>query len=287
MKHLEALQKVADGAGGNRAAGTDGYEASARYVEEQLRSAGYKPIRQIFTYRDERRDADVETFNILADTEGNPEHTVVVGGHLDSVRRGPGINDNGSGVAAIIETARWMAETGVQPKQRVRFAFWGAEEVDLLGSQHYVDTLSEQEISQTMLNLNVDIVASPNGGRFVHDGDGSSFGNAGPRGSGEIERQFYNYFTNNSLAAEATEFDGESDYEPFLRAGIPTGGLFSGDDDRKKSGQVAEFGGIEGEDYDPCYHSSCDNKENVNLALLKDMAGALAYVTLAFAMTPP
>src|SRR6478735_9460388 len=168
MKHLEALQKVADGAGGNRASGTSGYEASARYVEEQLRAAGYKPVRQVFTYRHD--DVDVETFNIVADTSGDPAHTIVVGGHLDSVRRGPGINDNGSGVAAIIETARWMAETGVRPKNRVRFAFWGAEEVDLLGSKHYVDALSSSELSQTMLNINLDMVASPNGGRFVHDG---------------------------------------------------------------------------------------------------------------------
>ncbi|MGN7250503.1 MULTISPECIES: M20/M25/M40 family metallo-hydrolase [unclassified Arthrobacter] len=287
IQHLEELQKVADDSGGNRAAGTAGYEASARYVEDQLRDAGYKPVRQVFTYRDHNREADVETFNILAETAGNPEHTIVVGGHLDSVRRGPGINDNASGVAAIIETARWMAETGVRPKNRVRFAFWGAEEVDLLGSRHYVDTLTDREISQTMLDLNLDMVASSNGGRFVHDGDGSSFGNAGPRGSGEIERQFLDYFARNSLAAEATEFDGESDYEPFIGAGIPAGGLFSGDDDRKNSRQVTEFGGIEGEDHDPCYHSSCDDIENIDPALLKDMAGALGYVTLAFAMMAP
>lgn len=287
LGHLEALQKIADEAGGNRAAGTSGYEASARYVEEQLRDAGYKPVRQVFTYRDENLEADVETFNILADTSGSREHTVVVGGHLDSVRRGPGINDNASGVSAMIETARWMAEARIQPLNRVRFAFWGAEEVDLLGSKHYVDALSEQEISQTAGNLNLDMVASPNGGRFVHDGDGSSFGNAGPSGSGEIERLFLDYFEKNSLAAEATVFDGGSDYEPFLRAGIPAGGLFSGDDDRKTAEQVTEFGGIEDEDHDSCYHRSCDDIENVDPGLLKDMAGALGYVTRAFAMAPP
>ncbi|MFE4541216.1 M20/M25/M40 family metallo-hydrolase [Arthrobacter sp. NPDC056727] len=284
MKDLEALQKIADAAGGNRAAGTSGYEASGRYVEEQLRAAGYKPVRQVFTYRDDNREADVETFNILADTAGDPAHTIVVGGHLDSVRRGPGINDNGSGVAAMLETARWMAETGVKPKNRVRFAFWGAEEVDLLGSKHYVDSLSNTEISQTMLNLNLDMVASPNGGRFVHDGDGSTFGKAGPAGSDGIERTFMDYFAQNGLAAEATVFDGGSDYQPFLRAGIPTGGLFSGDVDSKTSEQVDEFGGVEDDDLDPCYHKSCDTIANIDPKLLNEMAGALGYATMAYAM---
>lgn len=285
MTHLEALQKVADAAGGNRASGTSGYDASARYVEGQLRAAGYKPVRQVFTYRDDRRDTDVETFNILADTAGDPAHTVVVGGHLDSVRRGPGINDNGSGVAAILETARWMADNRVQPKNRVRFAFWGAEEVDLLGSKHYVDSLSSSELSRTMLYLNLDMVASPNGGRFVHDGDGSTFGVAGPAGSDGIEHTFMDYFAQNGLAAEPTAFeDGDSDYDPFLRAGIPAGGLFTGDEDRKTAEQVEEFGGVENDDHDPCYHKSCDTVSNIDPKLLNDNAGAIGYATIAYAM---
>jgi aminopeptidase S len=284
-KHLQALQKIADEAGGNRASGTRGYEASARYVEEQLRAAGYEPVRQVFTYRDEDREVGTETFNILADTTGSAEHTIVVGAHLDSVRRGPGINDNGSGVAAMIETARWMAETGIQPKNRVRFAFWGAEEVDLLGSRHYVDSLSSREITQTMLNLNLDMVASPNGGRFVHDGDGSSFGEKAPPGSDVIERTFLDYFAQNGLATEPTIFeDGDSDYDPFLKAGIPTGGLFAGDEEEKTAKQVEDFGGVENNEHDPCYHRACDDISNIDLQLLNEMAGALGYATVAYAM---
>lgn len=284
-RHLEALQKIADEEGGNRAAGTSGYEASARYVEDQLRAAGYSPVRQVFTYWDEDVEGDRETFNILADTAGSAEHTIVVGGHLDSVPEGPGINDNASGVAAMIETARWMAETGLQPKNRVRFAFWGGEEIDLLGSRHYVGALGEREISQTALNINLDMVASPNGGRFVHDGDGSRYGDAGPPGSEEIESVLFDYFAKNALPAEATVFDGGSDYEPFLQAGIPVGGLFSGDVGTKTEEQVREFGGVENEDHDPCYHESCDTIANVDQGLLQEMAGALGYATVSFAMT--
>jgi aminopeptidase S len=283
-RHLEALQRVADKAGGNRAAGTPGYEASARYVEDQLRAAGYTPVRQVFTYRDEDLEADRETFNILADTAGSADHTVVVGAHLDSVHEGPGINDNASGVAAMLETARWMAETGVEPKNRVRFAFWGAEEVDLLGSQHYVDELSASEVAQTAVNINLDMAASPNGVRFVHDGDGSSFGDAGPAGSPGLESILLDYFAKNSLPAEPTEFIGDSDYDAFFRAGIATGGLFAGDVGTKTSEQVQKFGGTANEVHDRCYHKSCDTIENVNQELLKDMAGALGYATLAFAV---
>lgn len=287
MDHLKALQDIAGANGGNRASGSSGYEESARYVEEQLRAAGYKPVRQSFTYRDRRSDGQIESFNVLADSVGSAEHTIVVGGHLDSVRNGPGINDNGSGVAAILETALWMAESGTKPVNRVRFAFWGSEEVSLNGSRHYVDELSASEIDQTELNLNLDGVASANGVRFVHDGDGSTFGDGGPDGSKAIEDVFLKYFAENQLAAEATPFDGGSDYAPFLKAGIPAGGLFTGDVGTKTQAQVKSFGGVSGADHDPCYHKSCDTTENVDPELLKEMTGALAYATVAFAMGTP
>ncbi|HSO92349.1 MAG TPA: M20/M25/M40 family metallo-hydrolase [Arthrobacter sp.] len=280
--HLEALQRVADDNDGNRASGTSGYEHSARYVEEQLRAAGYTPVRQEFSYR---RDGErVKTFNILADTEGSADNTIVVGGHLDSVQKGPGINDNGSGVAAVLETARWMKETGIKPANRVRFAFWSAEEDDLDGSRHYIDELSAAEVRRTAVYLNVDIVASPNGVRSFHDGDGSDFGHAGPAGSQEIEDVFFRYFEENSLPAETTGFEGGSDYKPFVKAGIPSGGLFSGDVKSKTKAQVRAYGGVTGEHLDSCYHRACDTIKNINPELLEEMSGALAYATVSFAL---
>ncbi|MFM9429858.1 M20/M25/M40 family metallo-hydrolase [Arthrobacter sp. MP_2.3] len=285
--HLEALQRIADDNGGNRASGTSGYEASGRYVEEQLRAAGFTPVRQTFSFRGEGRNRkQVESFNIIADTGGSAENTVVVGGHLDSVREGPGINDNGSGVAAILEIARWMKETGFTPANRIRFAFWGGEEDGLYGSQHYVDALSKAEKGQTMANLNVDMMASPNGVRSVHDGDGSEFGDAGPAGSKQIEEVFLGFFQANSLPAESTVFDGGSDYDPFLQAGIPAGGLFSGDVEEKTRAQVQSFGGVAGKVLDSCYHQACDTTGNIDADLLKDMAAALAYATATYALAP-
>ena len=284
VEHMEALQRVADDNDGNRASGTSGYEESARYVEDQLRAAGYTPVRQEFTHR--IGDKRVKTFNILADTEGSAENTVVVGGHLDSVEDGPGINDNASGVAALLETARWMKETGIEPANRVRFAFWGAEEDDLDGSRHYVDELSAAEVRRTALYLNVDMAASPNGVRSIHDGDGSDFKEAGPKGSREVEDVLFRFFEENTLPAETTPFDGGSDYEPFLRAGIPGGGLFTGDVESKTKAQMQAYGGAAGKDLDSCYHKACDTISNTNADLLKEMSAALAYATASYAMAP-
>lgn len=286
--HLKALQQVADANGGNRASGTSGYEESARYIEEQLRAAGYSPVRQTFSFKGEGRGKPkVESFNILADTQGSAERTVVVGAHLDSVKDGPGIDDNGSGVAAVLETARWMKESGITPANRVRFAFWGGEEDGLYGSQHYVDSLSTEERSQTPAYLNVDMVASPNGVRSVHDGDGTDFGHAGPAGSKAMEDIFFRFFKENSLPAETTPFDGGSDYDAFLTAGIPGGGLFTGDEKKKTQAQAQAYGGEAGKHLDPCYHEACDTIANTNTELLKDMSAALAYATAAYAMAKP
>jgi aminopeptidase S len=286
--HLKALQSIADANGDTRASGTSGYEESARYIEDQLRAAGYSPVRQTFSFKGEGRGKPkVESFNILADTQGSAERTVVVGAHLDSVKDGPGIDDNGSGVAAVLETARWMKEAGITPANRVRFAFWGGEEDGLYGSQHYVDSLSKAEIGQTASYLNVDMVASPNGVRSVHDGDGTDYGHAGPAGSKAIEDILFRYFKENSLPAETTPFDGGSDYDAFLSAGIPGGGLFTGDQKKKTQAQAQTYGGEAGKHLDPCYHQACDTIANTNPDLLKEMSGALAYAAVAYAMGKP
>ena len=174
------------------------------------------------------------TTNVIADSpSGRTDRTVMAGAHLDSVDEGPGINDNGSGTAAILETAEQMAELGIAPRNAVRFAFWGAEESGLVGSQHYVDSLRQRQLHKISVYLNFDMVGSPNFVRFVYDGDGSEFGVKGPSGSGHMERTFVNYFDAKGLASEPTEFDGRSDYDAFINAGVPAGGLFTGAEDIK------------------------------------------------------
>jgi Zn-dependent M28 family amino/carboxypeptidase len=188
---------------------------------------------------------------------------VLLGAHLDSVLEGPGINDNGSGSATILEIAEQMAEDKA-PRNPVRFAFWGAEEAGLVGSTRYVEALSEEEAAKIGLNLNFDMLGSPNFVRFVFDGDGSAFGIAGPPGSDDIEHTFEAYFASQRLASDPTGFTGRSDYKPFIDVGIPAGGLFSGAEGVKTAEQQVRYGGVTGEAYDRCYHQACDTFSNVS-----------------------
>jgi Zn-dependent M28 family amino/carboxypeptidase len=228
------------------------------------------------------------TENVIADTTaGREERTIVVGAHLDSVPEGPGINDNGSGTATILETALQMSELGIEPTNRVRFAFWGAEEFGLLGSEHYVSNLPEEELDNIALNLNFDMLGSPNFVRFVYDGDGSATpddpDDAGPAGSAEIERVFKRYFAAQGLRTEPTAFDGRSDYGPFIAEDIPAGGLFSGAEGIKTAREQRIYGGTAGEPYDPCYHQPCDDMTNLSVRSLDQMSDGVAHATLTYA----
>ena len=220
------------------------------------------------------------TTNVLADwPEGDPNRVVVVGAHLDSVAAGPGINDNGSGTATILETAIQLAKVGKKPQQQVRFAFWGAEESGLLGSEYYVANLSDDELGTIYANLNFDMLGSTNYVRFVYDGDGSenADGLGGPPGSAQIESLFTGYFDEKGLASAPTAFDGRSDYGPFIEAGIPAGGLFSGAEGVKTAEEAEIFGGTAGEAYDPCYHQACDTISNLSTAALNELGDAVAH----------
>jgi hypothetical protein len=124
------------------------------------------------------------------------------------VLEGPGINDNGSGTATILEVAIQMSKLRIVPRQQVRFAFWGAEESGLLGSTHYVDTLSDADLQKIYANLNFDMLGSPNYVRFVYDGDSSEDPDSTtPPGSAQIETLFNDYFSKQGLATEPTAFD--------------------------------------------------------------------------------
>jgi Zn-dependent M28 family amino/carboxypeptidase len=226
-------------------------------------------------------------YNVLAETAtGDPNHVIVVGAHLDSVSRGPGINDNGSGSATILEVAEVFAAQNREARNKLRFAWWGAEEQNLLGSTFYVNDLSQAERDKIELNLNFDMIGSPNFVRFVYDGNNSTFAppNAqlGPPGSGAIEQVFLDYFASQGLPVAPTPFSGRSDYGPFITNGIPAGGLFTGAEGLKTAAQAAVYGGTAGQQYDPCYHLACDTFANNSDTALDQMSDAVAHAVLFF-----
>jgi aminopeptidase S len=202
---------------------------------------------------------------------------VLLGAHLDSVANGPGINDNGSGSALVLEVARQARRLRVRPTHGLRFAFWGAEELGLVGSTSYVEGLSTKQQGRILGVINLDMVGSPNFGRIVYDG------NQGPSGSLRIENAFRAYFTARGLPVEEESLGGASDHAAFARAGIPVGGLFTGADEPKSAAFARRFGGRADYSFDACYHKACDTVANVDLGIFGQMADAAAVVAVRLA----
>jgi len=224
--------------------------------------------------------------NVIAEKTGtNDDNVVMAGAHLDSVQEGPGINDNGSGSAALLETALMMAK--VKPQNTLRFAWWGAEEDGLLGSEAYVDGLDQTERDRIAMYLNYDMVGSPNYVFFVYDGDNSDGvgAPAGPTGSAAIEKLYEGFYAARNIQSKGTDFSGRSDYGPFIAVGIPAGGLFTGAEGIKTAAEAVTWGGTAGQQYDPCYHLACDtfaNNSNTALGVNSDL---IAYAQLTYAFS--
>ena len=227
------------------------------------------------------------TFNLIAETRtGRADNVVMLGAHLDSVTDGPGINDNGSGSATILETAIQLADVN-KLNNKVRFAWWGAEENGLLGSWAYVDSLSDAEKANIATYLNFDMVASPNYIIGVYDANESTHpapdGVTIPPGSAQTEAVFTGYFDRIRQPWVDTQFSGRSDYQAFIENGIPASGLFTGADGVKTPQEAKLFGGTAGITYDPNYHTAGDNLGNVNRRALDIMSDAIAHATITLA----
>jgi aminopeptidase S len=283
LTHLQALQKIADENGGNRGAGTPGYEASVEYVVGVLRAAGFEVSTPTYAVSGDDDGAPGTGRNVVAQTRtGDPGRVVMIGAHLDSVPAGPGIVDNGSGVASLLEIAtRLGAEPTVQ--NTVRFAFFGHEETGSQGASGYLDGLSADDREKIKLYLNVDMVASPNAGYLVQGGKGSDRETAGPAGSATIGQVLAHQLAKTGVTApEIIEFVGD-DESPFIEAGIPVGGAENGDAQEKTTEQAKAWGGQAGEVYDRCYHQACDRIDNVNREVLNHYLRALAGTLAHFA----
>jgi Zn-dependent M28 family amino/carboxypeptidase len=222
------------------------------------------------------RSEQAPVANVIADMPGRPSRKVVMAGaHLDSVVDGPGINDNGTGVAALLETAVGLAGTAtVNP---VRFAFWGGEEMGLFGSRHYVDSLAQPERKSIAVYLNFDMLGSPNQIPFVYGGtDGESAAlqdilRAALREAGGTD-------------AESLDLEGSSDHASFQEADIPVGGIYSGSGEVKTPAQAELYGGTAGEPADDCYHLACDTIDRVVMNAFEPMADAVAHAIFTLAM---
>jgi aminopeptidase S len=276
--HLNQFQSIATSNGGSRAHGRPGYRASIDYVQGKLNAVGYTTSLQQFT------SGGLTGWNLIAEwPRGDANNVIMAGGHLDSVTAGPGINDNGSGSAALLEVALTVASQNLNPAKRIRFGWWGAEERGLVGSTYYVNNLPSADRSRIKAYVNFDMIGSPNPGYFVYSASGQ------PSGSLALQQTLQAPFATMGVPTELTSVGGRSDHAAFANAGIPIGGLFTGAEVTKTSAQAQKWGGTAGQAFDRCYHASCDTTSNINVTALDRNSDAIAYAiwTLSAGTTPP
>jgi Zn-dependent M28 family amino/carboxypeptidase len=227
------------------------------------------------------------TWNVIAETKrGRSDNVVMAGAHLDGVQDGPGINDNGSGSASLLETAIQLKKFEKKLTNKVRFAWWGAEELGLLGSTHYVNDLVANDpaaLDDIATYLNYDMVGSPNYRIGVYDADESTEPASAPVPAGSIETEiaYRAYFGAIDQPVVDAPFSGRSDYQAFIVNGVAAGGLSSGSDGLKTEQEEALFGGEAGVSYDPNYHSPGDGYDNVNRVAVDVISDAMAHMMIS------
>ncbi|KAJ9231111.1 hypothetical protein DTO169E5_8145 [Paecilomyces variotii] len=220
----------------------------------------------------------IETTNIIAQTrDGDPENCVMLGGHSDSVAEGPGINDDGTGSLTLLEVATQLVNYRVN--NCVRFAWWAGEEEGLLGSDYYVSVLSPEENLKIRLFMDYDMLASPNYAYQVYNATNA----VNPVGSEELRDLYTEFYRSKGLNFTYIPFDGRSDYDAFIKHGIPGGGIATGAEGIKTKTEQKQFGGVAGDWYDPCYHQICDTVANVNLTAWEVNTKLVAHSVATYA----
>ena len=229
--------------------------------------------------------------NVLAQTKtGDARNVVVAGAHLDSPAGSPGVNDNATGVAAVLETAVALGGSP-QVTNAVRFAFWGAGGAGLEGASKYVAGLDRSGLDDIAMYLDFDMLGSPNAGYFTFDGDQSSAASPGgealavPEGSAGIERTLAGYLNLAGVRPADMPLGRASNYSPFLAAGIPIGGVTTGADQRKSETQARLWGGRAGQPFDPNYRARTDTLDDVNRTALGITGPAVAFAVATYAQS--
>jgi aminopeptidase S len=268
--HIQQLQNIANANGGTRRSTTGGYTASVNYVFNQLSAAGFSVVRQNCTSGCTAGAGP----NVIADWPGgDPNNVYMFGAHLDSVTAGPGMNDNASGSATVLELAKTVAANNPTLTAHLRFAFWTDEEQGLNGSQFYANTLPSAERARIRGYFNFDMVASVNAGYFIN------------RITSSIGQTLAQYYTSIGVQTEEnTEGVGRSDDASFNAIGVQTSGVAAGASRVKTAAQVAKWGGTQSA-HDPCYHRSCDTfPSNVSDTVLNRAGDAAAFALWALAV---
>jgi Peptidase family M28/PA domain len=244
-------------------------------------------------------DPNRDDYNVIAESKGgDPNHVLVVDAHLDAIY-GAGMLDNASGSATILDIAQKMKN--VTPRNKLRFIWFGGEELGLLGSAAYINSLSSNNLSHIGYDLDADVTATPNYIIGVLDPAGpdlfgrtvtSTFPNRVYKASTISRDQSIAYFNSIGLNHELFSPVG-TDAFSFNAVGIPAGGLLTGQDCCKSQDEVNLFGGSVG-NYEGNLGTSdggcvdnpfrwCDNLNNNDPTVLTFMSKAFANTVVQMA----
>ena len=292
---------------GSRDTGTPGYAASVAYVAGLMRSAGYDVRIQPYDYRkflhggavvpktgepvelstDRRSNID---YNVIADSPfGDPNHVVVVEGHLDSIY-GAGMLDNASGSTSMLDVALAMAKTPT--RNHLRYVWFGGEELGLLGSRYYVKHLTKGQLRQIVFDVDVDVTATPNYDILIADPANARRAKEFPPNVIPESKVGNDYFTDFFRRAGVISRHGNNngtDSISFSLAGVPNTGILTQQDCCKHDWETRLWGGFLGnyEGKIPSFNGGCvdrrrrwcDNLDNNNRSILELTTKAVASVT--------
>lgn len=243
------------------------------------------PVRLVL----DAQNVKITSRNVVAQTKtGSAHDVVVVGAHLDGSRAGPGINDDGSGVAAVLETALQLGPLA-PVNNAVRFVFWGADVDGRNGVLDYVFGMDRDQLNDMALYLNFTMLGSPNAGFFTDDGDQSGPPGPGvspadvPEGSAGIERTLSGYLNLSGKRPADMPLDTRADYHPFMIAGVPVGGMTTGSSQPKTPVQARLWGGQAGVPFDPNFQSPRDTVDNINREALAVMGSGVGFAVGSYA----
>jgi Peptidase family M28/PA domain len=193
-----------------------------------------------------------DDWNVIAESKGgDPNHVLVVDAHLDAIY-GAGMLDNGSGSMAILDIAKMLQH--VTPQNKLRFIWFGGEELGLNGSRYYVNNLTSTDLNHIGFDLDADVFGTPNyiigvldpaAPDFFSRQVPETFPNRVYKPSTAAEQQFINYFNTSGFNHELLSPNG-TDAINFNRVGIPASGLLTGQDCCKSADEVTLFGGQTG-----------------------------------------
>ncbi|MFI1990579.1 M20/M25/M40 family metallo-hydrolase [Actinoplanes sp. NPDC020271] len=259
MVHLQKLMSFATASNNTRVIGSTGFTSTVTYIKQQLDALGWKTTVQNFT------TGGKAAANVVAEWPyGDATHVIMAGAHSDSVSAGPGINDDGSGVAALLANAAAISQAKLVPAKRIRFGFWGAEEQGDVGSGYYVSHLASGESKKIDAYLNFDMIGNkPENGRTV----GWSLYVEGQ--SNGLNAPFQTYFTSQGITVNPSlNTDDRSDHAAFKRAGVKVTGVSS----------VRSLSAL-----GACYHKACDDLTDVSTSSMALGSNAIAAAVWSLA----